>query len=137
LIAKCVKLYPTDNMLCCIVQLALSAASPIYRGFLADTDCRWNVISASVDDRTREERGIDVSVVLLSFLLLFCRFLFEFRWDSMSHRKCRNGVWQKLFQCCSKHHMLLSGTSVALNIGMHNIKGGILIRNHVYVHQTI
>jgi len=51
-----------------VSQLALSAASPIYRGFLADTDCRWNVIAASVDDRTREERGIDVS---LSSLILF------------------------------------------------------------------
>jgi len=52
------------------VQLALSAASPIYRGFLADTDCRWNVIAASVDDRTREERGIDVSVTLFAIPIL-------------------------------------------------------------------
>ena len=42
-------------------QLALSAASPIFRGYLADLDCRWNAISASVDDRTEEERGIKVS----------------------------------------------------------------------------
>ncbi|XP_025837215.1 glutamate--cysteine ligase catalytic subunit-like, partial [Agrilus planipennis] len=38
--------------------LALSAASPIFRGFLSDVDCRWNVISASVDCRTEEERGL-------------------------------------------------------------------------------
>lgn len=37
------------------IALALSAASPVYRGCLTDRDCRWNVISASVDDRTREE----------------------------------------------------------------------------------
>ncbi|XP_045454710.1 glutamate--cysteine ligase isoform X2 [Melitaea cinxia] len=43
----------------CPIMLALSAASPIYRGFLSDVDCRWNVISASVDCRTREERGLD------------------------------------------------------------------------------
>ncbi|XP_045541951.1 glutamate--cysteine ligase catalytic subunit isoform X2 [Papilio machaon] len=43
----------------CPIMLALSAASPIYRGFLTDVDCRWNVISASVDCRTREERGIE------------------------------------------------------------------------------
>lgn len=42
----------------CPIMLALSAASPAYRGFLTDVDCRWNVISASVDCRTREERGI-------------------------------------------------------------------------------
>lgn len=36
----------------------MSAASPIYRGFLTDVDCRWNVISASVDCRTPEERGL-------------------------------------------------------------------------------
>jgi len=56
-----------------VAQLALSAASPIYRGFLADTDCRWNVIAASVDDRTREERGIDVSsTLLIVFVLSVC-----------------------------------------------------------------
>eukprot|EP00667_Euglena_gracilis_P001614 EG_transcript_1613 len=38
--------------------LALTAATPAYRGFLADTDVRWNQISYSVDDRTREERGL-------------------------------------------------------------------------------
>lgn len=41
------------------LMLALTAASPIYRGYLADVDCRWNVISAAVDDRTREERGLE------------------------------------------------------------------------------
>ena len=38
------------------VMLALSAASPIFRGVLADVDTRWAVISASVDCRTDEER---------------------------------------------------------------------------------
>ncbi|EGO00094.1 hypothetical protein SERLA73DRAFT_107071 [Serpula lacrymans var. lacrymans S7.3] len=40
------------------IMLALSAASPIWRGYLADVDCRWNVIAGSVDDRTEEERGL-------------------------------------------------------------------------------
>jgi glutamate--cysteine ligase catalytic subunit len=39
-------------------QLALTAASPVWRGYLADVDCRWNVIAGSVDDRTEEERGL-------------------------------------------------------------------------------
>ncbi|KAN0061459.1 glutamate--cysteine ligase [Thecaphora frezii] len=39
------------------LMLALTAASPAYRGYLADVDCRWNVISAAVDDRTPLERG--------------------------------------------------------------------------------
>ncbi|CAO1632422.1 unnamed protein product [Sympodiomycopsis kandeliae] len=38
--------------------LALTAASPAYRGYLADVDARWNVISGAVDDRTPEERGL-------------------------------------------------------------------------------
>lgn len=38
-------------------MLALSAASPAYRGYLTESDTRWNVISASVDCRTDEERG--------------------------------------------------------------------------------
>ncbi|KAI9007113.1 glutamate-cysteine ligase-domain-containing protein [Gaertneriomyces semiglobifer] len=40
------------------IMMALSAGAPIFRGYLADVDCRWNVISGSVDDRTAEERGL-------------------------------------------------------------------------------
>jgi glutamate--cysteine ligase catalytic subunit len=36
----------------------LTAASPLWRGYIADVDCRWNVIAGSVDDRTEEERGL-------------------------------------------------------------------------------
>ncbi|KAJ4306215.1 glutamate--cysteine ligase [Collariella sp. IMI 366227] len=39
------------------ILLALTAATPIYKGFLADTDVRWNQISKAVDDRTPEEMG--------------------------------------------------------------------------------
>lgn len=39
------------------ILLALTAATPIYKGFLADTDVRWNQISRAVDDRTKEELG--------------------------------------------------------------------------------
>ena len=39
--------------------MALSAGSPIYRGFLTDIDARWDVIAGSVDCRTREERGLE------------------------------------------------------------------------------
>ncbi|KAF5402329.1 Glutamate--cysteine ligase catalytic subunit [Paragonimus heterotremus] len=42
----------------CPILMALSAASPAIRGYLLDTDCRWSIISASVDDRTEEERGL-------------------------------------------------------------------------------
>lgn len=40
------------------IMLSLSASAPFFRGFLVDTDCRWDVVSASVDDRTAEERGL-------------------------------------------------------------------------------
>jgi len=40
------------------ILVALSAATPIFRGYLADVDSRWDIISASVDDRTKEERGL-------------------------------------------------------------------------------
>ncbi|PWY92123.1 glutamate-cysteine ligase Gcs1 [Aspergillus heteromorphus CBS 117.55] len=39
------------------ILLALTAATPIYKGFLVDTDVRWNQIGGAVDDRTREELG--------------------------------------------------------------------------------
>uniref|UniRef100_A0A060T4F1 Glutamate--cysteine ligase n=1 Tax=Blastobotrys adeninivorans TaxID=409370 RepID=A0A060T4F1_BLAAD len=41
------------------IFLALTAASPAYRGYLADQDARWNVIAGSVDDRTPVERGLE------------------------------------------------------------------------------
>lgn len=37
--------------------LSLTAGSPIWRGHLTSVDCRWNVISGSVDDRNEVERG--------------------------------------------------------------------------------
>mmetsp|Transcript_82933 Transcript_82933/g.234267 ORF Transcript_82933/g.234267 Transcript_82933/m.234267 type:complete len:487 (+) Transcript_82933:149-1609(+) len=37
-------------------MLALTAATPIFKGRLVDTDARWAVISQSVDDRTAAER---------------------------------------------------------------------------------
>ena len=43
------------------ILLALTAATPIYKGFLVDTDVRWNQIGRAVDDRTAEELGEKVS----------------------------------------------------------------------------
>nr|AOE43199.1 glutamate-cysteine ligase [Rostrostelium ellipticum] len=39
--------------------LSLSASSAIFRGLLSDIDVRWTVISQAVDDRTREELGLE------------------------------------------------------------------------------
>ncbi|CAG2102987.1 unnamed protein product, partial [Medioppia subpectinata] len=39
------------------IMTALSAATPIFRGYLSDYDCRLEASSASMDDRTPEERG--------------------------------------------------------------------------------
>jgi len=41
----------------CPILLALTAGAPVFRGWLADVDCRWDVIAGAVDDRTRGERG--------------------------------------------------------------------------------
>ncbi|KAL1140373.1 hypothetical protein AAG570_000305 [Ranatra chinensis] len=43
----------------CPIMLALTGASPIHRGVLTDVDCRWSIISGSVDCRTKEERGLE------------------------------------------------------------------------------
>ena len=37
------------------ILLAITAASPAYRGYLANVDCRWDIIAKSVDDRNEEE----------------------------------------------------------------------------------
>ena len=39
------------------IMLAMTAATPIFKGRLADVDVRWNAIAQSVDDRTAAERG--------------------------------------------------------------------------------
>jgi len=39
------------------IMLALTAGTPILRGHLVETDVRWHIIEASVDDRTDEEQG--------------------------------------------------------------------------------
>lgn len=41
------------------IFLAASAASPAFKGWLADQDVRWNVISGAVDDRTPYERSVE------------------------------------------------------------------------------
>ncbi|KAH7725966.1 glutamate--cysteine ligase catalytic subunit [Aphelenchoides avenae] len=41
------------------IFLALSAATPMYRGYLSDLDCRWDVAAESSDDRTPAERGLE------------------------------------------------------------------------------
>jgi len=40
------------------IFMALTASTPILKGRLADTDARWGIISESVDDRTKSERGM-------------------------------------------------------------------------------
>jgi len=39
------------------IMLSLTAATPVLRGLLAETDARWYSVSASVDDRTAQEQG--------------------------------------------------------------------------------
>ena len=40
----------------CPILLALTAASPIFRGYLTESDCRWNIIRDAFDCRTSDER---------------------------------------------------------------------------------
>ena len=39
------------------IMMVLTASTPVLRGRLADTDCRWGIISECVDDRRPAERG--------------------------------------------------------------------------------
>lgn len=43
------------------IMLAMTAATPIFKGRLSNIDARWTVISQSVDDRTPAERGLITS----------------------------------------------------------------------------
>lgn len=44
------------------IMLALTAATPVYKGFLVDTDVRWNQNGSAMDDRTAEELGEEVNI---------------------------------------------------------------------------
>ena len=48
------------------MQLALSASTPIVRGYLSNMDCRWGILSSAMDDRTPEEKGLEVSPATLA-----------------------------------------------------------------------
>lgn len=39
------------------IMMALTASTPVLKGRIADTDCRWGIISECVDDRRPAERG--------------------------------------------------------------------------------
>jgi len=39
------------------IMMALTASTPVIKGRILDTDCRWGIISESVDCRTLAERG--------------------------------------------------------------------------------
>ena len=43
------------------IMMALTAATPILAGKLQDHDCRWDIVSQSVDDRTPDERRTTMS----------------------------------------------------------------------------
>ena len=55
----------------------MTAASPIWRGYLADVDSRWNVIAGSVDDRTEEERGLKVGYLTLTCYTFYTTFFLQ------------------------------------------------------------
>ena len=66
----------------------------MFRGYLADIDCRWPVISGSVDDRTDEERGKKVSynpsakpAKALSFRLQIISFILIIKFNQVP-RQC-------------------------------------------------
>ena len=62
------------------IMLAMTAATPIFKGRLANIDVRWDVIAQSVDDRTPAERGLIV--------------------DEVYDKKCKNVHFSTLFVIC-------------------------------------
>ncbi len=49
------------------IMLALTAATPMCKGYLADTDVRWYQLTACVDDRTLEELGEKVGHKIIKY----------------------------------------------------------------------
>jgi Glutamate-cysteine ligase len=67
------------------IMMALTAATPILKGRLADTDARWGVISESVDCRTLAERGRkDPNAPYSDYNAFGNRRIYKSRYDSIS-----------------------------------------------------
>ena len=67
------------------IMMALTASTPLLRGRIADTDCRWGIISESVDDRTLAERGReDPTAPYPDLNEGGCRRIYKSRYDSIS-----------------------------------------------------
>jgi glutamate--cysteine ligase catalytic subunit len=67
------------------IMMALTASTPLLRGRIADTDCRWGIISESVDDRTLAERGRSDPSSPYSYLNENgSRRIYKSRYDSIS-----------------------------------------------------
>lgn len=77
------------------IMLALTAATPIYKGFLADTDVRWNQISRAVDDRTAEELGekVSIAIAVQVFTTNSCQPLKNDRWRIPKSRYASNSTY--------------------------------------------
>jgi Glutamate-cysteine ligase len=67
------------------IMMALTASTPILKGRLADTDCRWGVICESVDCRTPAERGReDPNAPYEFYSAQGMRRIYKSRYDSIS-----------------------------------------------------
>lgn len=116
-ISEAVELYDQLAPLCPIL-LALTAASPCHRGFLVDTDCRWDIISGSVDDRTRQERGLEPLTT-----------------DKFKIPKSRYDSIDSYLSCCAKKWEGYNDINVLYDPDIYNklIEGGVdeLMAQHV------
>ena len=66
------------------IMMALTASTPLQKGRIADTDCRWGIISECVDDRTPAERGLPDSVPDDDLAAKGMRRIYKPRYDSIS-----------------------------------------------------
>jgi len=67
------------------IMMALTASTPVMKGRLLDTDCRWGIISESVDCRTPAERGReDPNAPYESYNAKGQRRIYKSRYDSIS-----------------------------------------------------
>lgn len=65
----------TDEM---TIQLTFTASSPIFKDYLADSDCRCDVVGEIIDDRSDEERRL-AKVGSFQMMRVSCRLLIKYR----------------------------------------------------------
>lgn len=105
------------------IMMALTASTPVLRGKILDTDCRWGIISESVDCRTPAERGLtstdnddDDDVAQPQLAAKGQRRIYKSRYDSISTYIYQGAATGKQFSAGMENRILNTYNDIQVEI---------------------